>query len=211
MKDFVRDEKEILQRCKWLAHKGTDKALFAFSPTMSNVRQFKELEREPFIEMLGYSMSFVMSNIYAEIRESYGWSDKEVSLALIYHASLGRSLDEIFGYKGEEGIFINLLDLYSSPDYDENYEEFWGIDNTDDEKLAEDDKKFNDDFNSDKLYVYRLGKIVNFVNRDKVLENALNTYRNIALSCYDDAFFNLHINKLKQELSEMLNRQEESK
>jgi len=205
MKDFVRDEKEILQRCKWLAHKGTAKALFAFSPTVSNVRQFKELEHEPFIEMLGYSMSFVMSKIYAEIRESYGWSDKEVSLALIYHASLGRSLDEIFGYMGEDGIFVNLLDLYSSPDYDEDYEEFWGIDNTDDEKLAEDDKKIDDDFNTDKLYVYRLGKIVNFVNRGKVLEKALDTYRNIALSCYDDAFFKLNINELNQELSEMIN------
>ena len=67
------------------------------------------------------------------------------------------------------------------------------------------DPKWDEEYNADRLYTYRLSKIVNVVDRDKVISNARTLYRSIGLTYYDRAFFDLSCERIKSELKDMVN------
>ncbi len=218
-KNFYRDKNEIFMRSWWLAYKVYMSAVNIFSITApSNFfddDRVIEQDRKIFIEKIAYTMSFVLDKLAAEIKEAHNWESKGgYDLNITYQVNLGLALDQVFGLteKGDE-LFVELLQSYWTPDYDDDYEDYWGIcDEPIDmnKTLGEILNKpiSEEEYNVEMLYTYRLSKIVNVVDHQKVIDNIRNMYQNIGISFYDKAFFQYRLGKIKKELKQMANREQ---
>ena len=213
-KNFYRDEKEIFLRSWWLAHEVHRAVanIFAFTSPSSffDDERIIEQDRKIFIETIAYTMSFVLEKLAVEIEKAHNWEEEGgYDLHITYLVSLGKALDEVFGITEEENeSFVGLLESYWTPHYDDDYQDYWGIcdepvdmNKTLGEILNEPISE--EDYNVERLYTYRLTKIVNVVRHQRVIDNIRNTYQNIGLSYYDRAFFQYGLRRIKRELKQM--------
>jgi hypothetical protein len=225
-KNFQRDSEEISLRSYWLANKVCAAAAAAAQYGLTAVsawiddEQFRDQDQRIFSEILGYIMAFVLDRLRDDIEKHHGWTDDTYDLNIDYQASLGVAFNRVFGLRlRKEGssFFTDLFQQYYSPEYGYDYDEYWGISNevTDEDmnktlgELVRDtlnDPKTDEEYNVDRLYTYRLSKIVNVVDRDKVIGNAQTLYRSIGLTYYDKAFFDLSLKKIVSELKDMMNQ-----
>lgn len=218
---FQRDAKEIFVRSWWLANKVCAAAVSQYPPTapssLIDDERFHEQYKQILSEIIGYTISFVLNRLRDDIEKHHGWTDATYDMNIRYQVSIGMAFDKVFGVRGPgEGVFIDLFQEYYTPDYEHGYEQYWRIphevtdpdmDTTLEELLQDirNDPKADEYYNVDRLYTYRLSKIVNVVDRDKVISNAQSLYRGIALSFYDEAFFSLSLKRIKKELKAMVN------
>ncbi|MCK4914482.1 MAG: ankyrin repeat domain-containing protein [Planctomycetes bacterium] len=217
-KNFYRDGKEIFLRSWWLAYKLYISTANIFSITAPSSffddERIVEQDRKIFIETIAYIMSFVLDKLAAEIKEAHNWESKGgYDLNITYQVNLGMALDQVFGLteKGDE-LFVELLQSYWTPDYDDDYEDYWGICDEPIDMNKTLGEIINvpiseEEYNAERLYTYRLSKIVNIVDHQKVIENIRNMYQNIGLSYYNGAFFQYRLGRIKKELKQMANKE----
>lgn len=212
-KSFSIDREEIIQRAKWLVQRVCRGILQLYTP-MSKLRPDKltrEMDMKIWLEMIGYSMSFVLEHLEDEM-EHYNGKQGDVSdLYIHYVLTIAEAFDELFGFtlKGT-GIFEGYLIDYSSPKYDKGYFEYWdlpveepkqGGEKTIGEILKDDEWRKN--HNAHFYYVYRMSRIVKIGNRAKVLENAEECYQHVGIHFYNDAFFDLPLKQIRKQLKRM--------
>ncbi len=212
-KIFVRDDKELFERSLWLANKIYISASTNYGQTTLstyiNDDRFREQDQKIFFEILGYIMSIVLEQLGDEIEENYGGNEETneiCDLNIRYRVFLGKAFDAIFDInQGDPGFFYDLFQQYHQ--YEDDYDKYWGIshDITDDDLM---DDFLNIGINKEvynplRLYTYRISKIVNVVDRDKVMDLTEKRYRDIGMVYYDQAFFDLPIQKILIELKEM--------
>ncbi|MCK4626286.1 MAG: hypothetical protein KAV00_13290 [Phycisphaerae bacterium] len=224
IKNFQLDEKEIFFRSWWLANKCCTRVAEIYGPMSASMwiddERYLEQDKKVFFEILGYAMCHVLGRIRDEIELYHGWTDDTYDLNMSYQVLLSTSFAKVLGAHEEDGsIFKELLMQYCYRDFNDDYDDYndyWGISHevTDEEmnktlgefiKDALNDPKVEEDYNYEKVFVYRMSKIVDVVDRDKVIDNAQNLYRDIGLTYYDKAFFGLSCRKIKKELQEMVN------
>ena len=214
-KNFFREDKEIFGRCWWLAIKVWDAAGAIFSPTAAsswfNDDRYYEQDQKLFYEVLGYTMSAVLDRILEEIKVSHGWDDEAFDLNAGYWVMLGTALDQVAGFKNEEEkMFVDLLREYYSPDYGDDYYDYWAIgletnDGFTDKALAEffGEPVAEDELSVERVHAYRLSKLVKVEDPQKVVRLVRSRYRDIGLAFYDDAFFGLSLDRIREELKGM--------
>jgi len=216
-KDFRCDKKEIFLRSWWLAHKVTDATVDQFAPTAISSwikdERFRELDQKLLPEVIGYSMSFVIDKLRDEIEESHGWTDETYEIHIGYQVSLGMAFDQVFGFEAKgEGVFVEILDDYYSLEYDDGYDDLWEVCNEPEDVWGR--KTVGDllneplsekDYNAERYYVYRLSKMVDVVDPNKVIDDVL-PYRDLGLAFYDKAFFGLNLRSVEEELKQLVNR-----
>lgn len=218
-KNFRRGDDEVFLRSWWLAQKITNATAAVFAPTAISSwitdDRFREQDQKALFEILGYTSSFVLARLRSEMEESHRPSDETNDVHLGYQMSLGMAFNHVFGFKkdgGAEGVFVDLVSDYESPDYDDGYDDFWGICYDSDEVFASKtvDELLNeplseDEYNVERYYVYRLSKFVKVVDPVRIILNVL-SYRDIGLRFYDDAFFRLSNTRVKKELKSIVNQ-----
>ena len=221
-KNFQKDDKEIFLRSWWIANRVCIAAAAQYGPTAASAwfddERFHEQDQRILFEVLAYTMSFVLDRIRDEIEKHHGWTDETYDLNIGYQVSLGMAFDQVFSLREEDtSFFTDLFQQYYTPDYEDDYDDYWGISHevTDEDmnktlgKFMRDtlnDPKREEEYNSDRLYTYRLSKIVNVVDRDKVIDDARTFYRDIGLTYCDKAFFEFPLRRIKKELEEMVNQ-----
>jgi len=183
-----------------------------FAPTAASTwlkdDQYAELDTKVITETMAYTIAFVVDRLAEEIEEAHDWEEKGgFDLHITYQVDLGFAFEEVLGVaKG-----LDLVNYYWSPDYDDDYDQFWGTPETEitDEDMNKTLGKFmrdsmneisEEDYNYHRYFVYRMSKIVKVVDREKLLNNVKTTYSGIGLSYYDDAFFGLSARRIKSEL-----------
>ena len=104
---------------------------------------------------------------------------------------------------------------YDDDEYDDDYdddddfqinswEEFYETleeDKKEEERLkGEEEREYEEKYNVEKYHAYRMSKVFNVVDPQKVIDNAKQMYSGVALSFYPDAFFGLGLRRIEREL-----------
>ena len=165
---FNIEDKEKFLRCWWFANKVTNRILNIFLPTaissfIDDVR-FEEHDRKAIVEIIGYTMSYSTNRLRDDIEATHGWSDNEWELNINYQVFLGQAFDQVFRIKeNEEESFVDLLQDYYSPEYNDDYENFWSItydDYPDPEDVEDPNEKDIPEIQSAEQAIEILGEIV---------------------------------------------------
>jgi hypothetical protein len=214
-KNFHREDKEIFQRCWWLVFKTyeTVKSVFPLTAPDTWLTKGKGIQpnKRIFIELMAYTISFVMDKLAAEIEESVGREKPGgYDLTIPYQVGIASAFKEVFGAPQDDCSSSELIEAYWGPDYDDDYDKFWSVPEI---ELTEEDVKktlgeyIRDaragneaDYNVHKYCTFRIDKIVRITDREKILDNIKHTYSNIGLSYYENAFFGLSEEKILSEL-----------
>ncbi|MGR3304048.1 MAG: hypothetical protein ACUZ8I_16310 [Candidatus Scalindua sp.] len=163
------------------------------------------------MEILGYAISFVLSKLRDDIEATHGWTDETYDLNHSYKFFIARAFAKVFGVrvkKGETDIFNDIFNKYYLLIYDDDNDKFEeknieDIDGEEEIKIIitrDDDTQTNSDEEVEKFYVYRISKLFNVKDEKKVIEN-VRQYKDIGLSYYEDAFFNIPIDKIEKEIA----------
>lgn len=225
---FFRDDKEILIRSLWFAHKVSsatmeDYSLTALSSYIDDER-FIEKDRKHLIEIVAYTVSFVLDKIAYDINRIHGWTDSTFELHLTYLAVLGVAFNEVFGYYSKkEDVFVELFREYWQPDYNEEYKTYWGLAQEDEEKPFMSAEEFDqqareiladlksalesgpdeatiENYNVDKYHTFRVSKIYDIPDPKKFINIWKPRCSNLSMAFYKEAFFDRGLSKIKKDL-----------
>lgn len=214
---FFRNDMEIVWRSLWFARNITDQigdmlywesGLFIIEHRLE-----PEKEKQRFKETIAYTTSIVLEEIADDIMKLHGWNDQELDLHLTYKVALAEAFDAVVGCEKEgKHVFLELLNDYLKPDYNEEYDYFWGIPKDEEpetveeayqqlhEAINEDMGKIAEKYNNDRLYAFRVNKIYNIPNPQKFVDMWKPRCSSIAIPAYRKAFFGLGLRRLKKDL-----------
>lgn len=223
-KTFFRDEKELTFRFLWFAHKLSaaiigDYSLTALSSYINDER-YREKEQKHIIEIIAYTVFFVLQKIAEDIKIIDGESDKTFDLHITCLAKLGVAFNYVFGYDSETGIFVNLFNKYRSPEDDNEYKAYLHLKEEKQEDISHEDiieylkqvpdigqdLTWHEEYNVDDYHVFRVSKIYNIPYPNKFIDIWKPHCSNLAMTFYKNAFFDYGLDKIKKELKKMIHQ-----
>jgi hypothetical protein len=152
--NFLKDKKEIFLRGWWLAEKtiASTRQIFsltAISSWIEDVR-FQEQDRKIFLEIIGYTISFVLNRLRNDIEKAHGWTNETHELNISYKVGIAYGFAQAIGNEKESSFLVDLFQDYYAPEYNDNYDKFWGINylNNDEKNEIEDDKIYDSQINT---------------------------------------------------------------
>jgi hypothetical protein len=226
-KNYIIDKHELAIRALWLAKKITNKVILTYGLSSCNVYEEERSTQTDYkiiIETICYTMAFFLWHLRDEIEANHGWSDKTFDLNTSYQLTISVSFDKYFNMAGgDHGLFYDLFEEYYLLKQDNGYKLFWDIDEAndieDDEETITNSQEFFEHVIKDiltesplppdtqdypeMLYAYRLSKCIRVVDRNVIISLAKKTFRDIGISFYESAFFDLSLKRMIDYLNEI--------
>ncbi len=179
-------------------------------------KRSRDQDRKLFLETLGYIMAFVLKQLRDDIEKNHGWTDKSHDLNLEYQVEIGLSFSkELNRRESGSRFFFDLFKDYYAYKRRDDCNTYWVIDNQlieDETYMINDDllkntfkgfgeSKWGQNYSLERLYTFRINKIADVADQEKVIFNAKTRYRNIGVYYYNQAFFKLTLNEILNDLS----------
>jgi hypothetical protein len=205
---FFKDKTEIYLRALWYAYMVSNKVFDIYNNATLNymIRGFIDNEKEVkvFAEIVGYTNYFVLDKLRDDIEEVEGWTDEAHDLNADYQLFIGAAFDEVFNVNDE--YFMPILGTYYS------FASYYGVGKYMYEKVDVDTIEkwkfydYDENYIPENLYAYHINKIYPIKDIEKVRENAKIYYSYIGMEFYEDAFLNLHMDSIENDLAEIYSR-----
>ena len=169
--------------------------------------RFERRERLMFWEYLGYANSHALDAMQKAIYRDFGETDEAWELHIEYRVCFALWLSKWFGVKDDS--LKELLYDYWTPDYGDDYEAYWDVEDDQLDRIWEDgtvvdlanyikDGLDKVDYNVDRYLVFRVNQITEIADKLKFMQNAVAWFSPLARQALAVPFSNHSIATIKE-------------
>jgi len=76
----------------------------------------------------------VLNRLRDDIEKAHGWTNETYELNISYKVGIAYGFAQVIGDEKESSFLVDLFQDYYAPEYNDNYDKFWGINYLNDDK-----------------------------------------------------------------------------